>query len=303
VTLRGGRRLIRTARGAIALDASRYVERGLPRREASSQNWNVPLTVVRRLEDIEAIMQLFPFEAVGLSMFIMHEGPDDAAHKVSSQLVEHLGSLTFKSMYWWTWGARGPLDGTQVAETLGASTHTNNLRRLRVDRLRLGAQGAVALAASTHLARLNELSMHTNSLGDGGAKALTQAAFAERLTSLNLSYNSIGDEGARALAESPHVENLRHLDLGHNDVTHQGVCSLAASPHLSKLESLDLRGNHLALDAIQALAHSPYLRDLTRLELTMDIEEWWAAEDTIMSATHLPEHVRDTCRRLCHPSR
>jgi uncharacterized protein (TIGR02996 family) len=82
---------------------------------------------------------------------------------------------------------------------------TRRLRRLRLNRVRIGDTQAIALARARAAARLRWLDLGNNAIGDEGARALARCEALRGLWRLNLSGNRISKEAKQSLRESPHL--------------------------------------------------------------------------------------------------
>lgn len=114
--------------------------------------------------------------------------------------------------------------GDAGAQALATSPALANLEHLDLRYAGIGDDGIGALAAS--LPRVRRLHLQRNRIGPVGAVALARLG---ALVELDLRYNPLGAEGARALAAAPFLPQLARLALYRADVTADGARALATS--------------------------------------------------------------------------
>ncbi|MEU9117499.1 hypothetical protein AB0D04_38660 [Streptomyces sp. NPDC048483] len=119
--------------------------------------------------------------------------------------------------------------GDPGAEALAAAASNGRIETLDLRYCGIGDAGLTALGASPNFRNVRRLRLQRNRLTAEGVRALARF---EQLEELDLRYNRIGADGAQALIEAPFVGSLKHLLLYREDVSDAGVQKLAHAPQL-----------------------------------------------------------------------
>ncbi|NUW37228.1 hypothetical protein HTZ77_38360 [Nonomuraea sp. SMC257] len=143
-------------------------------------------------------------------------------HEAGALAGIDLGGLAELSLAYFRFGDAG-------AEALAAAVSDGRIETLDLRHCGIGDAGVTALCASPAFRGVRRLRLQRNRLTAEGVRAL--AGF-ERLEELDLRYNPIGPAGARALVEAPFAGSLRRLFLYGHDVGDAGVRVLANAPQL-----------------------------------------------------------------------
>lgn len=152
------------------------------------------------------------------------------------------------------------------ARALAYSRNVRELRRLVLDRNRIGSLGFAVLMSSPAFAALRELSLRHNDIDDAGMGILADGPGTPRLERLDLASNTaITADGAAMLAGSGRLRGLRALDLRGCWVGTRGTRALAGCPHARNLRELDLSWCGIGDEGAFAIAQSPALLGLERL--------------------------------------
>lgn len=189
--------------------------------------------------------------------------------------------------------------GDEGLAALATSTNLRNLRALRLNFSRIGAQGLAQLATSRTVTALEELVLDTNprvgpegtallatsanfehlqhlslascQLGPEGAAQLANASTLDRLRVLDLCSDKLGDEGIHTLVESPIFHGVEALHIAVNHIEDEGAASLLSSRKLAALHTLSFHGNHLGERACRGLSDNEALKleslDVSRCKL------------------------------------
>lgn len=145
-----------------------------------------------------------------------------------------------------------------------ASPKLTQLRRLRVESMRLGNIVAAGLA-DPRFANLEELRLRHDSLDEAGAESLARSPAAANLRVLDLNNNPLKDAGLRHLLASPGLRAVEELDLGNCQLTPACARALADWEGLRSVRTLDLCGNALGSAETKIITRSPRARNLTVL--------------------------------------
>jgi uncharacterized protein (TIGR02996 family) len=174
---------------------------------------------------------------------------------------------------------------------LAESPSATGLRRLKIERIKLGEKGAATLA---NLTGLRKLSLWWCSIGSKGVArlvnsknltelreliflgcaedeasilAVSKAKGLPNLRSLYLTSNNVGDARLRTLLKSPLLPRLEELVLAGNTIRDNGAKALAECEALRNLKSLNLNGNQIREPGALALLESPCLTALEELDI------------------------------------
>lgn len=218
---------------------------------------------------------------------LLSEGPVSKAPL--EELVLGTGFIDYNSGYF-----DDPTLGSKGAQALAKSAGLGRLKRLDLDRQRIGDEGLEQLLRSGHLQNLEtldirggeisalpefkelpqsgapfiEIALSGNPIKGEGLSALLRWPRCHRLRTLALDTCEIDAQGARALTDSPCWSTLRKLDLNRNPLGLDGAFVLAGASPPPQLHTLQLSDCDLTKESGSALSSIPWFSRLLHLDLS-----------------------------------
>lgn len=153
------------------------------------------------------------------------------------------------------------------AAALAGNPAVRNVRRLNLERARIGNEGLSSIVRSPHLS-LRSLDLQGNSINSAGLRYLgSDGSSLSQLENLELGHQFFEIRDLQPVIESPGFPRLNHLSLDGITSRDSADMEVFESEKFNTLESLSLDGSRIRDEHLQILANSPTMQKLTSLSL------------------------------------
>jgi uncharacterized protein (TIGR02996 family) len=234
--------------------------------------------------DIESLLSMPNLKRLKLRNFRMPPSSGDWQTILSTPVVERIAAIEMEET---------PLSEESCRRLADICNRAGNLRQLKLNKCRLGANkfkqlvqyanlrelsvldltdnplrdsGVRLLAESLNWKSLTELTLNGCECGKPGIQSLLESGLLRGLTALHLNNNFLGDATARVLLASGELASLRRFSLG-SDLTDNGLGFMANSPAAAQWNELSVHGSSFTAGGLLSLLRSPELSMLSRLTI------------------------------------